>query len=206
MVNLTGRRCVCVGAGRVAVRRVPAIVAAGGLVTVVAPVLSAAIEEMASSGAIKILRREYRSQDIDDAFLVLVATNDGTVNRSIADQSRASGAMVCVASQAELGDITFMATIRREALTIAIDTAASSPGLAMAMRRRVESIIPNDIEEVMRRIAEARAELKARLPDPVLRAAAWQTVVGGGDLDRALAGDRTAIARIRTTLGLDATT
>jgi siroheme synthase-like protein len=189
----------------VAGRRVPAIVDAGGLVTVVAPTLSPALEELASSGAIRILKREYRSHDIDEAFLVLAATNDVDVNRAIADESRAKGALVCVASDAELGNMTFMTSIRREALTIAIDTAASSPGLAVALRRRVESMIPGDIEEVMQRLSDARAELKAREHDPALRAIAWQRVATGGDLNRALDGDRAAITRIRATLGIDAT-
>jgi siroheme synthase-like protein len=203
MVDLTDAHCLCVGAGAVAERRVPALVAAGGIVTVVAPRVCRSLDLLATSGAITVVKRDYHSDDLDGVFLVLAATDNEPLNRTIGEDALRRGALACVASESNRGNIAFMAVVQRDALTIAVDTAGSSPAVARALRKRVEALLPAGIDDILRDIGDVRVQLKARIADPVKRSAAWQRVELDGDLERALDGDSEAMQRIRRTLGID---
>jgi siroheme synthase-like protein len=90
-LRLAGRRVVVLGAGRVAERRIPALLAAGAVVTVVAPEARPSLATLAGRGELSWERRAYRIGDIAGAWYVLVATDDGVANRAAsveADQQR----------------------------------------------------------------------------------------------------------------------
>ena len=80
-LRLEGRRVVVVGGGHVAQRRVPALIAAGAEVTVVAPVVTPAIEGMA--GEITLELRRFEPDDLDEAWYVIAATNDPHTNEQV---------------------------------------------------------------------------------------------------------------------------
>ena len=82
---LTGRRVVVVGGGTVAQRRLPALLAAGADVEVVAPAVTPAVEGMATAKELRWTPRAYRGGDLDGAWYALAATDDPQVNADIAD-------------------------------------------------------------------------------------------------------------------------
>ena len=69
-IDLTGRGVLVVGAGRVALEKIEGLLAAGAEVTVVAPQVLPAVEGL----DVTIIRRGYRSDDLDGKFLVVAAT------------------------------------------------------------------------------------------------------------------------------------
>src|SRR3954447_23965979 len=89
-LRLTGRRVVVVGGGHVAQRRVPQLIAVGADVHVVSPEVTPAIEGMIAAGEITWQRRGFAPADLDDAWYVIAATADRTVNEevSIAAEAR----------------------------------------------------------------------------------------------------------------------
>ncbi|MGO4956657.1 precorrin-2 dehydrogenase/sirohydrochlorin ferrochelatase family protein [Luteococcus sp. Sow4_B9] len=82
-LDLRGRRVLVVGAGRVAARRLPALLAAGAQVEVVAPQITDAIRELASADALVLHERAVTPDDVEGAWYVLVATQDVAVNDAI---------------------------------------------------------------------------------------------------------------------------
>jgi len=89
-LRLAGRQVVVVGGGHVAQRRVPQLIAAGADVHVVSPEVTPAIEGMVGSGEVTWHRRGFADADLDDAWYVVAATNDRSVNEqvSIAAEAR----------------------------------------------------------------------------------------------------------------------
>jgi uroporphyrin-III C-methyltransferase/precorrin-2 dehydrogenase/sirohydrochlorin ferrochelatase len=77
-LRLAGRRVVVVGGGHVAQRRVPALIAVGADVTVVAPEVTPALEGM--RGEITLAQRRFEPGDLDEAWYVIAATDDPEVN------------------------------------------------------------------------------------------------------------------------------
>jgi uroporphyrin-III C-methyltransferase/precorrin-2 dehydrogenase/sirohydrochlorin ferrochelatase len=75
-LRLDGRRVLVVGGGAVATRRVPALLAAGALVEVVAPELTPALRAHADAGRLGWRSRRFEPSDLDGVWLVQVAVDD----------------------------------------------------------------------------------------------------------------------------------
>lgn len=88
-LRLAGRRVVVVGGGRVATRRVAALLDAGAVVTLVAPEATATLEGLAAAGRLEWLRRGYRGGDCDSCWLVHACTDDAEVNALVAADAEA---------------------------------------------------------------------------------------------------------------------
>ncbi|MDB5077618.1 MAG: siroheme synthase [Chloroflexi bacterium] len=202
-LQLAGAIALCVGGGNVAARRVPALLAAGAVVSVISPELHPSLQALVAGGAVLHLPRSFETGDAADAFFVLAATNDAEVNRAVAAEVRSRNGLVCVASNSTLGNCSFMSTIRRGALTIGVQTGGSSPAVAAAIRSRVENALPEDIEPMLEKLAALRIKLKARQPDPVTRGNLWRRVADSGEIDNAIAGEAGALDRIRALLEFD---
>jgi uroporphyrin-III C-methyltransferase/precorrin-2 dehydrogenase/sirohydrochlorin ferrochelatase len=84
-LRLTGRRVVVVGGGRVAQRRVPALLAAGADVVLIAREVTPALEDL----PIERHQRPYRSGDCDGAWLVQACTDDPKTNALVAAEAEA---------------------------------------------------------------------------------------------------------------------
>jgi uroporphyrin-III C-methyltransferase / precorrin-2 dehydrogenase / sirohydrochlorin ferrochelatase len=119
-LGLTGRRVVVVGGGTVAQRRLPALLAAGADVEVVAPEVTPAVEGMATAKELRWTARQYRAGDLDGAWYVLAATDDGEVNAAVA--AAAEGARVfCVrADDAPGGSAVTPAVGEHDGLTVGV--------------------------------------------------------------------------------------
>jgi uroporphyrin-III C-methyltransferase/precorrin-2 dehydrogenase/sirohydrochlorin ferrochelatase len=86
-LRLDGRRVVVVGGGRVAQRRVPALLAAGAEVLLVSPEITPALEDLVAREELTWERRPYRTGDCDGAWLVQACTDDGKVNAAVAAEA-----------------------------------------------------------------------------------------------------------------------
>ncbi|MBB6119020.1 uroporphyrinogen-III C-methyltransferase [Nocardiopsis algeriensis] len=99
-LRMEGRDVLVAGGGRVAQRRIPVLLEAGARVTLVAPDVSAALEDLADGGRITWLRRTYEPGDVAGPaappyWLVHAATDDPVVNAAVAEE--AEGARIwCV--------------------------------------------------------------------------------------------------------------
>ena len=80
---LEGRRVVVVGGGRVAQRRVPALIAAGARVEVVSPSLTPALEGLLGSGEITWHQARFSADVLDGAWYVIAATQNADVNEEV---------------------------------------------------------------------------------------------------------------------------
>ncbi|MFJ9391472.1 uroporphyrinogen-III C-methyltransferase [Nocardioides sp. NPDC101246] len=80
---LEGRRVVVVGGGRVAQRRVPALIASGARVEVVSPSLTPALEGLLGSGEITWHQARFSADVLDGAWYVIAATQNADVNEEV---------------------------------------------------------------------------------------------------------------------------
>jgi len=100
-LRLRGRRVVVVGGGRVAQRRVPALLAAGARVVLVAPEVTPSLEDLIADGRVVWERRPYRPGDLDGAWLVQALTDDPRVNEAVAAEAERSRIWCVRADDAE---------------------------------------------------------------------------------------------------------
>lgn len=102
-LDLRGRRVLVAGAGRVAARRVPALLAAGAAIEVVAPTACPQIEAWAASGRLTLSLRRATPTDADGAWYVLAATHDASTNAALAAVCEADGTFCVRVDDAEGG-------------------------------------------------------------------------------------------------------
>jgi uroporphyrin-III C-methyltransferase/precorrin-2 dehydrogenase/sirohydrochlorin ferrochelatase len=132
-LRLTGRRVVVVGGGAVALRRVVGLLAAGADVTVVAPVATPALADLADGGRCTWLERPYQGGDVADAWLAMACTDDPAVNAQVAAEADAARVLCVRADDASAATAWVPATGRTGPYTIAVH-ADRDPRRAAAMR------------------------------------------------------------------------
>jgi uroporphyrin-III C-methyltransferase / precorrin-2 dehydrogenase / sirohydrochlorin ferrochelatase len=86
-LRLRGRRVVVVGGGRVAQRRVPALLAAEAEVVLVSPEVTPSLEDLITGGKVVWHRRPYAAGDCAGAWLVQACTDDGKINAAVAAEA-----------------------------------------------------------------------------------------------------------------------
>jgi uroporphyrin-III C-methyltransferase/precorrin-2 dehydrogenase/sirohydrochlorin ferrochelatase len=132
MLDLRGCRCLLVGAGRIAHRKLLALLSEGAEVTVVAPAACAPVAELAAEGLLALHSRPFAAADVDGCRLVLAATGDHQVDEQVALVARSRGIWVNVADVPELCDFHLPSRVRRGDLQLAL---ASGGGAPFALRR-----------------------------------------------------------------------
>ena len=162
VVDLAGRRCVVVGGGSVAERKINGLLVAGADVTVVSPTLSASLQELASRGGIRHVSRRYRRGDLAGAVLAFVATGDAKVAEAVAREGRRCSVWVNAADDPEHCDFFLPSVLRRGPLLIAVATGGTSPALARAVREAIERLLPAEYAALAETVADVRRELRAR--------------------------------------------
>jgi len=140
-----GRRCLVVGGGRVAARKIEGLLLCGASVTVVAPQVHEAVEELAAAGAIEAIDefplhvqlRPYRGGEAADYLLVVAATGDPAVDDAVHRDAAGAGVWVNVADDAGRCSFVLPAVARDGTVTVAVSTGGASPALARWLRDRV---------------------------------------------------------------------
>jgi precorrin-2 dehydrogenase / sirohydrochlorin ferrochelatase len=164
---VAGRRCLVVGGGPVAARKVEGLLAAGADVTVVAPEVvdqltaSAEASVEPGGGTLAVERRPYRSPEAADYRLVVTATGLPEVDGPVAADAEAAGVWINSADDLDHCTFTLPAVHRDGPVTVAVSTGGASPALAGWIRSRVAEAIGPEVAVVAGLLDEARAEVKA---------------------------------------------
>ena len=111
-VDISEKKIVVIGGGAIATRRVKTLLPFAPQIVVVAPEVTGELEELENEKKLTIFHREYQREDIYDAWMVLVATNDSKLNDGIYSVAKCLGALVNVASNQEKCDFHFPGVIR----------------------------------------------------------------------------------------------
>lgn len=183
LVGLERRRCVVVGGGAVAARKVAGLLEANACVVVISPQIVPALGQYSAAGRITLLRRAYRPGDLHGAFLVIAATNDPEVNRAVAHEAESLGCLVNVATEPGLGNFIVPAVVRRGDLTIAISSGALSPGLAQHLRIQLEEMIGQEYAILTELLGELRLAEQSRGEEIAHRRALVQRVLNSRILE-----------------------
>ncbi len=177
-LNIHGKRCVVIGGGVVALRKVKMLLDFGGNVTVVSPTLTPELERLAEAGAVSLVHRDFKPGDLKDTIVAIAATDVRETNQRVAEEAREQGALVNVVDDSGQSDFIIPSYFRRGGLTIAVSTAGMSPAMARKVRTRLEPIIGEEFAVLLSIVKDVRSALKER--GITVGAEAWQEAL---DLD-----------------------
>ena len=189
-LSLSGKKCLVVGGGQVAERKVADLFDCEANIKVVSPEAEKNIQLWSNQGLISWQAREIQDNDLDDIFIVFVATNDRHINRKVADKCRQRGIMVNAVDDPPNCDFYVPAVVRRNSLVLAISTEGKSPMLARKLRERLEGIFGEEYGELVDFLGEQRDFIKQTVPDIEARKKVFQALVESDILDLLKAGEK----------------
>lgn len=188
-LRLAGQRCIVVGGGEVAERKVEALLECGGTVAVISPTLRPRLERWVVEGRIHHGGRAFSPSHLEGVGLVIAATDDPEVNRQVAMEAKKKGVLVNVVDAAEAGNFHVPAVLRRGDLTIAISTGGRSPFLAHYLRRELEKQYGPEYAALVALLGELRPLVRQRVPDDRARRQVWARMIESQALDLLRAGN-----------------
>ncbi len=153
MVDISGKQILIVGGGRSALQKIRAFRGFGAHITVVTPDPLSAILDMED---IKLHRRPYTVQDLENADLIIAAAGDRDVNREIAAEARRLQKPVNAVDDREFCDFIFPAIVRRDHYTVAISTDGRSPLLAREIKKEISRSLPDYFDTAVEELGTAR--------------------------------------------------
>ncbi|QGQ95367.1 bifunctional precorrin-2 dehydrogenase/sirohydrochlorin ferrochelatase [Paenibacillus psychroresistens] len=166
LLNLNGKSCVVVGGGRVAERKIAALLEAKAKVTVISPEVTPIISEWLAMGKLEGIMEGYDSQYSSDAYLVIAATDSTEVNECVYIDSAARGQLINRVDCPEQSNFIVPAVVRRGKLSIAVSTDGASPLLAVEIRQKLEQEYGEEYELYL----DFLGELRLLVQDQVLEA------------------------------------
>jgi len=187
-MNIRGQRCLVVGGGDVAERKVALLRQAGAAVTLVSPELTDDLKAMADGGELEYRQGVFAESDLDGVALVIAATDDEQVNRSVSELAGQRQVPVNVVDNPELCSFIVPSIIDRTPVQIAVSTGGASPVLARLLRARLESAIPSAYGRLASMVESFRDKVKARFTEVNARRIFWEGVLQGRVAELVFAG------------------
>lgn len=161
-LRLAGRRVVVVGGGRVAARRIPALLGAEADVVLIAPHVTTVLSALVDAGRLKWLPRAYARGDLADSWYVLALTDDPAVNAAVAEEADLCR-VFCVRADDAVGSSAWTPAVgRHDGITVAV-TAQRDPRRAAEVR-----------DAAVRRLQDGSIDAPRRRKQPGV------VLVGGG--------------------------
>lgn len=158
-INLQGKIAVVAGGGSVALRKVRSLLSAGAVIRLTAPEVCREIKALSDAGELSVRIGRYLSADLENAFLVIAATNDAAVNQEVAADAIERRILVAVADNPPSGNCTFPAILRRGNLEIAVSTGGRCPTLASEIRDIIADVIGEEYGAALQQLAAEREKL-----------------------------------------------
>ncbi|RAL26681.1 precorrin-2 dehydrogenase/sirohydrochlorin ferrochelatase family protein [Thermoflavimicrobium daqui] len=177
MVDLTSHRCLVVGGGKVAERKIARLLVSDADVIVVSPVVTQTVKKWAEIGKIVWYPRFYEEKDGENCSIVIAATNQREVNHQIYKDAKKRKQWINVVDQPSLCNFTVPSTIHRGQLTLSISTGGASPSLAKTIRQELEQIYGEEYALFLELAKEMREEIQARVLDPAKRSQILKSLV-----------------------------
>ena len=188
-LSLVGRRCLVVGGGETAARKIRLLRKAGAAVAVVAPEAVSEIAELHDGGEIVWHRRPFAPADLDEAAVVHATTGLGEIDSEVSEAARAAGVPVNVVDRPELSNFIVPAIVDRDPLVVGISSGGASPVLARRIRAAIEALLPPGIGRLARFADRFRGAVLAQIPDGAARRRFWERFFDSPLANRVLRGE-----------------
>lgn len=190
--NIAQRRCLVIGGGDVATRKVTMLLKAQGDVVVISPELTAELQQMLAKNEIEYLRASFSLEQLTGACLVIAATDDGSVNEAVSIAAKRLNIPVNVVDAPALCTFTMGSIIDRSPVVIAVSSEGNAPVLARHIRSKIETMLPAAYGRIAAIAGEFRDQVKARFATTQSRRRFWEDVLNGPLVERVLSGQEQA--------------
>ncbi|MBC1968978.1 bifunctional precorrin-2 dehydrogenase/sirohydrochlorin ferrochelatase [Listeria marthii] len=147
MLDITGKKVVIIGGGKVALRKIAGLLDADADILVVGLNVLPEIKSL----NVQVVEEAYRAEHLESAFMIFICTDNPEVNQLVL-RDRAPWQLVNDTTEQANSDFFNMATVTKNELTIGISTGGGNPGYAKKVKREVSQLVANlETEEIANR-------------------------------------------------------
>ncbi len=188
-IETTGKKCLIVGGGKVASRKLIPILKAKMKVTLISPEVIEEIElNFQKNKNLKIIKRKFEPEDIEGQFLIIAATNEKTTNQKIAKLSKDNNILVNMAEDSLSGNTLIPSVVDRDPIKIAVSSGAASPILTRLVKTKLETVIPYSFSKLADIMMEYRDIVKKNFLKISDRRRFWEVFLDGPVSEMVLSG------------------
>ncbi|WP_256004801.1 precorrin-2 dehydrogenase/sirohydrochlorin ferrochelatase family protein [Pedobacter deserti] len=169
-LKLNELHTVLIGGGPVGLEKLNAILqnSAEARVTVVAREIIDAVYELAEQyPKVKLVCKSFEQADLDEADLVVAATNNPELNVLIRASAKARRLLINVADKPDLCDFYLGSVVRKGDLKVAISTNGKSPTIAKRLKEVLNEGIPAELDTTLQQMSALRETLKGDFNEKV---------------------------------------
>ena len=178
-VDLENKNILIVGGGKVAYRKVIKLLPFEAKITIVSPEICLELQTLLENN--KNLVYKKKDVDVDDikgAFVVILATNNSSVNNWISEVCRKNNILINSVDDMENCSFIFPALIKKGAFVAGISTSGKTPDGAAFLRDLVEQALPEKVDEIIENLGNLRRDLKLIVPEQKFRAEIMHSLLG----------------------------
>jgi precorrin-2 dehydrogenase/sirohydrochlorin ferrochelatase len=195
-LDVSKKRCVVIGGGQVAARKVERLLDCGADVVVVSRALAPELADWTAEGRIVHRESEYDAACLDGAFLVIGATDREDVNAAVSRDARARGLLVNIVDAPAHCNFILPSLHQQGDLVIAVSTGGKSPALARKMREEFARLYGWEYGVLVEILGELRERIMARGRPPDENKQRFDAVVGSDVLEAIRRRDAEAVRRL----------
>ncbi len=163
-IEVKNRKIVIIGGGKVAEKRAVSFLENEALVHIIAPEATSKIREYSQNNKVIWKRRVYQKDDLDGAFIGILAVNNQKVEEEFLKEAREKNLLVCVSSDYKKGNFIFPATAQKGKILIGVSTGGAFPLLSAEILEDLENMVGQNYQLLVDYLAQVRDEVKQRYP------------------------------------------
>lgn len=198
-LNTRDLKCLVVGAGNVAYRKIMGLLDTDADITIIAPEAVDEIKALSDRGRIRWIRRHYQPPEAADYDIVFSSVDDREINQTIFNNCRKAGVPVNVVDKPSLCSFIVPSRFSRGLIEIAVSSSGRAPFFTKYIRRRLEDIAPDYWEPLSEVAARFRAQVIEKFRDDPQRKTEcfdrflgldWEKIIpqGADAIDRSVRG------------------
>lgn len=172
-------RCLIVGAGEVAARKLELIMKTPAHITVVAPWACDTVKRLAQNEKVTLIEREFIDSDLADKDMVFIATDKSETNQAIHDLAREQKVLVNVVDNTPLCQFITPSIVDRSPIIIAMSSGGVAPVLLRYLRQKLETVLPANLSKLGAFSEKFREKVKQALNGVTARRYFWEDVLDG---------------------------
>ena len=168
---LENKRCLVIGAGKVAERKTRRLLEYGACVSVVGQAITPGLKALWKKKVIVFKKRRFGLSDLSGAYLVIAATTDRKVNSAVSSYCLKNGILINVVDSPKECSFILPSVVRKGDLTISISTDGISPALARKIRMDLERRFGTGYAGFLRVMKKLRPQVLKNIKDAKSRKA-----------------------------------
>jgi uroporphyrin-III C-methyltransferase/precorrin-2 dehydrogenase/sirohydrochlorin ferrochelatase len=188
-VKLKNQKCLVIGAGEIAARKIDLLARAGANITVIANKFSHHVSNIEHSCHLTLLQKSFTTTDVCGFKLVISATDNKETNMLVAKSAEEQNILVNVVDSPDLCSFIFPAIIDRSPIIAAVSSGGSAPVLARLLRAKIETIIPPAYGRLAHLAERYRDDVKKLIKEPSQRRIFWENIFQGSIAESVFAGN-----------------